>query len=204
VTSTDTSYSRTLDPIDAPNKPYEFSIYFEKGIPVKVITEDKKEVTDSLDLFKLLNKIGHDNGVGRVDIVENRFIGLKSRGCYDTPGLYVHLLQPDALASFVLANKTTGPLPDSPTLTSRVLSWTPRSASSVTSSSRRRGAVSYTTECVSIVWSFAFYLADALRLFPRARVCRDCPRRLPEERHRCRPHGRLPWQCEFFNAADPV
>lgn len=91
-TSTDTSSSRTLDPMDAPNKPYEFSIYFEKGIPVKVVTEDKKEVTDSLDLFKLLNKIGHDNGVGRVDIVENRFIGLKSRGCYDTPGLYVHLL----------------------------------------------------------------------------------------------------------------
>ena len=57
-----------------------------------MVTEDKKEVTDSLDLFKLLNKIGHDNGVGRVDIVENRFIGLKSRGCYDTPGLYVHLL----------------------------------------------------------------------------------------------------------------
>lgn len=78
--------------MDAPNKPYEFSIYFEKGIPVKVVTEDKKEVTDSLDLFKLLNKIGHDNGVGRVDIVENRFIGLKSRGCYDTPGLYVHFL----------------------------------------------------------------------------------------------------------------
>ena len=43
------------------------------------MTEDKKEVTDSLALFKLLNKIGHDNGVGRVDIVENRFIGLKVR-----------------------------------------------------------------------------------------------------------------------------
>lgn len=54
-----------------------------------MVTEDKNEVTDSLELFKLLNKIGHDHGVGRVDIVENRFIGLKSRGCYDTPGLYV-------------------------------------------------------------------------------------------------------------------
>jgi argininosuccinate synthase len=94
--------SRTLDPIDAPNKPYEFSVYFEQGIPVKVVTEDKKEVTDSLDLFKLLNKIGHDNGVGRVDIVENRFIGLKSRGCYDTPGLYV--VEPLVLASFTHAD----------------------------------------------------------------------------------------------------
>lgn len=90
--------SRTIDPVDAPNKPYEFSVYFEKGIPVKVVTEDKKEVTDSLELFKLLNKIGHDNGVGRVDIVENRFIGLKSRGCYDTPGLCVISLPPRAAA----------------------------------------------------------------------------------------------------------
>jgi argininosuccinate synthase len=74
-------WTQTVDPVDAPDRPYNFTIYFEKGVPVKVVTEDKKEVTDSLELFKLLNKIGHDNGVGRVDIVENRFIGLKSRGC---------------------------------------------------------------------------------------------------------------------------
>jgi len=79
----------TLDPLDAPDKPYKFSIHFEKGIPVKVETEDGKVVTESVELFKLLNKIGHDNGVGRIDIVENRFIGLKSRGCYDTPGLTI-------------------------------------------------------------------------------------------------------------------
>jgi len=82
-------WKMTLDPLDAPDKPYEFVLHFEKGIPVKIITEDKKEVTDSLDLFKLLNKIGHDNAIGRTDIVENRFIGLKSRGCYDTPGLTI-------------------------------------------------------------------------------------------------------------------
>ncbi|ORY71036.1 argininosuccinate synthase [Pseudomassariella vexata] len=82
-------WKMTVDPIDAPDKPYHFTIFFEKGIPVKVVTEDKKEVTDSVELFKLLNKIGHDHGVGRVDIVENRFIGLKSRGCYDTPGLTI-------------------------------------------------------------------------------------------------------------------
>lgn len=59
----------TLDPLDAPDKPYHFTITFSQGIPVKVVTEDKTEATDSLELFKLLNKIGHDAGVGRVDIV---------------------------------------------------------------------------------------------------------------------------------------
>ncbi len=81
-------WTRTVDPTDAPDRPYGFTIHFEKGIPVKVVTPEQT-VTGSLELFKLLNKIGHDNGVGRVDIVENRFIGLKSRGCYDTPGLTI-------------------------------------------------------------------------------------------------------------------
>lgn len=81
-------WTRTVDPTDAPDKPYNFTIHFEKGIPVKVVTPEG-EATESVELFKLLNKIGHDNGVGRVDIVENRFIGLKSRGCYDTPGLTI-------------------------------------------------------------------------------------------------------------------
>ena len=66
-------WTQTIDPEDAPDKPYHFTLFFEKGVPVKIITEDKKEVTDSLELFKLLNKIGHDHGVGRIDIVENRF-----------------------------------------------------------------------------------------------------------------------------------
>ena len=66
-------WTRTVDPLDAPDKPYHFTVHFDKGIPVKVVTEDKKEVTESVALFKLLNKIGHDNGVGRIDIVENRF-----------------------------------------------------------------------------------------------------------------------------------
>ncbi|KAI0124071.1 argininosuccinate synthase [Xylariales sp. AK1849] len=81
-----TLWTRTVDPTDAPNVPQEFTVHFEKGIPVKVVTGGTV-ATDSVELFKLLNKIGHDHGVGRVDIVENRFIGLKSRGCYDTPGL---------------------------------------------------------------------------------------------------------------------
>ncbi|KAI1808240.1 argininosuccinate synthase [Daldinia bambusicola] len=65
-------WTRTVDPLDAPNEPTDFSIHFEAGIPVKVIVGGQ-ETTGSVAVFKLLNKIGHDNGVGRIDIVENRF-----------------------------------------------------------------------------------------------------------------------------------
>ncbi|RMZ86956.1 hypothetical protein DV736_g5813, partial [Chaetothyriales sp. CBS 134916] len=81
-------WKMTRDPLDAPDAPTEFTIHFEKGIPVKVVL-GAKEATDSVELFKLLNKIGHDNGVGRIDIVETRLVGIKSRGCYDTPGLTI-------------------------------------------------------------------------------------------------------------------
>jgi argininosuccinate synthase len=97
-------WTRTVDPTDAPDRPYDFTIHFEKGIPVKVVTPEQT-VTGSLELFKLLNKIGHDNGVGRVDIVENRFIGLKSRGCYDTPGLTIARLAHLDLEGLVMDSK---------------------------------------------------------------------------------------------------
>ncbi|KAI3343307.1 hypothetical protein F4824DRAFT_493558 [Ustulina deusta] len=58
------------------------------GYPVK-LEVGRETTTGSLELFKAVNKIGHDHGVGRVDIVESRFIGLKNRGCYDTPGLTI-------------------------------------------------------------------------------------------------------------------
>ncbi|KAF3056636.1 Argininosuccinate synthase [Daldinia childiae] len=94
-------WTRTVDPLDAPNEPTDFSIHFEAGIPVKVILAGQ-ETTGSVAVFKLLNKIGHDNGVGRIDIVENRFIGLKSRGCYDTPGLTIARLAHLDLEGLVL------------------------------------------------------------------------------------------------------
>ena len=78
----------TLDPLDTSDTPTEFNIYFERGVPVKVALGAQEE-TDSLALFKLLNKIGHDHGIGRIDIVETRLNGIKSRGCYDTPGLTI-------------------------------------------------------------------------------------------------------------------
>ncbi|KAJ4150881.1 hypothetical protein LMH87_011610 [Akanthomyces muscarius] len=97
-------WMRTVDPIDAPNTPTEFSITFEKGIPVK-LEIGGETITGSLTIFKKLNDIGRDNGVGRVDLVESRFIGLKSRGCYDTPGLTIARLAHIDLEGLVLDSK---------------------------------------------------------------------------------------------------
>ncbi|KAG7760566.1 hypothetical protein KL930_001997 [Ogataea haglerorum] len=77
----------TVDPTDAPDEPEYFAVEFEKGIPKKLTLSDGKEVTDPVALFIAANGIARRNGVGRIDIVENRFIGIKSRGCYETPGL---------------------------------------------------------------------------------------------------------------------
>jgi argininosuccinate synthase len=64
-------WTRTLDPMKAPDAPTDFTIYFEQGLPVKVVSPEKT-VTDSLELFKHLNSVGFANGVGRIDIVEVR------------------------------------------------------------------------------------------------------------------------------------
>ncbi|KAF3022420.1 argininosuccinate synthetase [Neopestalotiopsis sp. 37M] len=84
----DDMWKLTVDPMSAPDQPEDFTLTFEKGLPVKLEYEGgKKTATDSVDLFLTANTIARRNGVGRIDIVENRFIGLKSRGCYETPGL---------------------------------------------------------------------------------------------------------------------
>lgn len=80
----------TVDPTDAPDTPENFSVVFEKGLPVKLVLDNgKKIVTDPVELFLEANALARRNGVGRIDIVENRFIGIKSRGCYETPGLTI-------------------------------------------------------------------------------------------------------------------
>ncbi|CAG8551949.1 5016_t:CDS:2 [Acaulospora morrowiae] len=87
VTPPKDMWKLTVDPEDAPNTPERISITFDKGIPVKVVNHnDGTTVTDSLELFIYLNTLARRNGIGRIDIVENRFIGIKSRGCYETPG----------------------------------------------------------------------------------------------------------------------
>ena len=76
------------DPTKAPDAPEDFTIHFQKGLPVKLEYDGgKKSVTEPVELFLTANAIARKHGVGRIDIVENRFIGLKSRGCYETPGL---------------------------------------------------------------------------------------------------------------------
>ena len=79
-------FKLTKSPKDAPDKETEIIIEFNKGVPVKVTNLTKnKEINGSLGLFTYLNKIAAENGIGRIDIVENRFVGIKSRGVYETP-----------------------------------------------------------------------------------------------------------------------
>ncbi len=80
----------TADPIlSAADKPEDVTIEFEKGIPVKLTAQSTGTETEPTKLFLAANALARKHGVGRVDIVENRFIGLKSRGCYETPGLTI-------------------------------------------------------------------------------------------------------------------
>ncbi|MEC8641330.1 MAG: argininosuccinate synthase [Pseudomonadota bacterium] len=75
-------FSRSVSPEDAPDKPTEIEIEFEAGDPVAI---DGVKVTPAQLLTKL-NELGGANGIGRLDLVENRFVGMKSRGVYETPG----------------------------------------------------------------------------------------------------------------------
>ena len=80
-------FSMTTSPQKAPNKETIIEIYFENGNPVKVVNKSDGTVKiNPLKLFMYLNELGGKNGIGRVDIVENRFIGIKSRGIYENPG----------------------------------------------------------------------------------------------------------------------
>ncbi|CCU81925.1 hypothetical protein BGHDH14_bgh00906 [Blumeria hordei DH14] len=85
VTAPQDMWKLTVDPLKAPDTPEDFTLVFSKGLPSKLITNGKT-ITNSVDLFVEMNAIARRHGVGRIDIVENRFIGLKSRGCYETPG----------------------------------------------------------------------------------------------------------------------
>ena len=72
---------------NAPDSETLIEIEFENGIPVCVKNlDDRTEKTDPLELFDYLNEVGGENGIGQLDMVENRFIGIKSRGIYETPG----------------------------------------------------------------------------------------------------------------------
>lgn len=79
-------YKLSVSPKDAPDKETKICIEFNKGIPVAVTNHTtNKVVKGSINLFVYLNKLAGENGIGRIDIVENRFVGMKSRGVYETP-----------------------------------------------------------------------------------------------------------------------
>ncbi|MFH1127412.1 MAG: argininosuccinate synthase [archaeon] len=84
---TEDVFSRTRSPKSAPDKETSIEIHFKDGIPKKVINlDDGTTKTNPLELFMYLNALGSENAIGRVDMVENRFVGIKSRGIYETPG----------------------------------------------------------------------------------------------------------------------
>ncbi len=79
--------SRITAPMDAPDRISRISIEFKDGVAVKVTHPEKNTIIEGpLNIFSYLNKLGCENGIGLLDMVENRFVGLKSRGIYETPG----------------------------------------------------------------------------------------------------------------------
>jgi len=91
-------YQRTISPMEAPDKPTEISIGFKRGDAVSLNGKAMSPAT----LLAELNKYGHDNGIGRLDLVENRFVGMKSRGVYETPGGTILLQAHRAIESITL------------------------------------------------------------------------------------------------------
>ena len=91
-------FSRTINPLQAPNEPTEITMEFKKGDPIAI---NNKHLTPA-NLLKKLNDLGGRNGIGRIDIVENRFVGMKSRGVYETPGGTILLQARRAIESITL------------------------------------------------------------------------------------------------------
>ena len=91
-------YQRTISPEDAPNQATIVEIEFAKGDPIAI---DGKKLSPAQILTKL-NELGGKNGIGRLDLVENRFVGMKSRGVYETPGGTILLVAHRAIESITL------------------------------------------------------------------------------------------------------
>jgi argininosuccinate synthase len=91
-------YQRTVSPEDAPNQAMIVEIEFAKGDPIAI---DGKKMSPAQILTKL-NELGGKNGIGRLDLVENRFVGMKSRGVYETPGGTILLVAHRAIESITL------------------------------------------------------------------------------------------------------
>lgn len=91
-----------VSPEQAPDKPTYVTISFEKGVPVAV----DGEKLSAVDIVKKLNQLGGENGIGLLDMVENRLVGMKSRGVYETPGGAILYYAHDALETLTLDRDT--------------------------------------------------------------------------------------------------
>jgi len=91
-------YQRTISPEEAPDKPTVITVGFKKGDAVSV----NGNPLSPANLLATLNDFGRDNGIGRLDLVENRFVGMKSRGVYETPGGTILLAAHRAMESITL------------------------------------------------------------------------------------------------------
>ena len=100
-------YSKTVSPFDAPDKPTEILLEFNQGDPIAL---NNKKLTPA-QMLNELNIYGGENGIGRLDLVENRFVGMKSRGVYETPGGTILLQARRAMESITL-DREAGHLKD--------------------------------------------------------------------------------------------
>ena len=91
-------YQRTISPMDAPDQATSIRIGFAKGDPVSI----DGVMLSPASILARLNQLGHDNGIGRLDLVENRVVGMKSRGVYETPGGSILLVAHRAIESITL------------------------------------------------------------------------------------------------------
>ncbi|MGH9719295.1 MAG: argininosuccinate synthase [Bryobacteraceae bacterium] len=92
----------TRSPKEAPDKAAGVTIGFERGAPVTV----NGRKGSGVEILETLNRIGSENGIGRIDLVENRFVGMKSRGCYETPGGTLIMLAHRELEALTLDKNT--------------------------------------------------------------------------------------------------
>ncbi|MGP2490429.1 argininosuccinate synthase [Mesorhizobium sp. PUT5] len=91
-------HQRSVSPMDAPDRVTEIEIEFLKGDPIALNGEKKSPA----EMLAALNDLGRDNGIGRIDLVENRFVGMKSRGVYETPGGTILIAAHRAIESITL------------------------------------------------------------------------------------------------------
>lgn len=94
----DSMWLWTTDPVDAPDTPEYITIGYKNGDPISINGEDMTPAT----ILKTLNDYGNKHGIGRIDIVENRYVGMKARGCYETPGGTIMLKAHRAIESICL------------------------------------------------------------------------------------------------------